>query len=70
MLDGKRSAGVAPEVNLRNPLQASDKLYKGESPWLWNLGQILSEVKNRIISDHTKPFVLTQKVTTIAFHCQ
>ena len=31
----KRSAGVAPEVNLRNPLHAGDKAYKwGTPPWL------------------------------------
>ena len=31
----KRSAGVAPEVNLRNPLHAGDEACKrGNLPWL------------------------------------
>ena len=30
MLAAKRSAGVAPEVNLRNPLHAGDPAHKGE----------------------------------------
>ena len=35
----KKSAGVAPEVNLRNPLHASDEGCKQEnSPWVFNPG--------------------------------
>ena len=41
MLDVNRSAGVAPEVNLRNTLNIGDKACKQkDSPLLLNPGQI------------------------------
>ena len=51
----KRSAGVAPEVNLRNPLCAGEEVCKqGNPPYLWNTGQTSPEVQNRGISGPTK----------------
>ena len=48
ILAAKRSAGVAPEVNLRNPLHASDAAQNlGNSPWLSNPGQMSQKVQNR-----------------------
>ena len=41
ILAAKRSAGVAPEVNLRNPLRVGDEARKqGNLPWLRNPGQM------------------------------
>ena len=55
MLAAKRSAGVAPEVNLRNALHISDEANQsGNPPWLWNRGQSSPEVQNRGISGPTK----------------
>ena len=48
MLAIKGSAGVTPEVNLRNPLHASNGVYK-ESTLVLNPGQTSSEVQNRVI---------------------
>ena len=46
-LTTKRSAGVAPKVNLRIPLYAGDKVHKQVDPsWLLNTGQPSSEVQN------------------------
>ena len=43
----KRSAGVAPEVNLRIALYAGDEECKErDPPWLWNPGQMSPEVQN------------------------
>ena len=40
MLVMKRSAGVTPEVNLRNPLRTGDEIHKrGDLPWLCYPGQ-------------------------------
>ena len=50
MLSSIQSAGVAPEVNLRNP------------PWLWNPGQISPEVQNRGISGPTKRTYVLQNL--------
>ena len=59
LLTAKRPAGVVPEVNLRNLLHARDKSHKqGNSPWLWNPGQMSPEVQNRDISGSTKMTVL------------
>ena len=47
MLAIRRSAGVAPGVNLRNESPAGDEAHKqGIPPWLWNRGQRLPEVQN------------------------
>ena len=55
ILAAKRSAGVAPEANLRNPLRVGDEARKqGNLPWLRNPGQMLPEVQNRDISSPTK----------------
>ena len=36
MLATKKSAGVAPEMNLRNPLHTGDEtLKRGNPSWLW-----------------------------------
>ena len=52
MMAAKRSAGVTPKVNLRNPLHAGAEVCKQDDPpWLWNLGQTS---KNRNISGPTK----------------
>ena len=51
----KRSAVVAPEVDLRNPLRANDKARKqGNLLWLWNAEQMSPVVQNRGISAPTK----------------
>ena len=48
MLAAKSSAGVTPEVNLRNLLQTGDEARKqGNPPWLWNPGQMSPEVQNK-----------------------
>ena len=55
MLAAKKSAGVAPQVNLRIPLLAGDEAHKREDPlWLSNPRQTSSEVQNREISGQTK----------------
>ena len=58
MLAAKSSAGVTPEVNLRNPLHTGDEAFKrGNPPWLWNpgqTGQMSPEVQNRSISGPTR----------------
>ena len=42
----KRSAGVAPEANLGNPLRVGDEACKqGNLPWLRNPGQMSPEVQ-------------------------
>ena len=47
MLATKRSAGVTPDLNLRNPLHLGDKTPKqGNPPWLWSPGQMLPEAQN------------------------
>ena len=56
-------AGVAPEVNLRNPLCAGEEACKwGNPPWLWNPGQTSPEVQNRGISGPTKRTCVLQKI--------
>ena len=55
MLTSIQSAGVTPEVSLRNRLRAGEKARKRGNPlWLWNSGQTSPEVKNRGISGPTK----------------
>ena len=55
-------AGVAPEVNLRNPLCTDEEARKwGNPPWLWNPGQTSPEVQNRGISSPTKRTCVLQK---------
>ena len=55
MLATKRSAGIAPKVNLRILLHAGNEACKqGDPPWLWNLGQTSPEVQNRSISGPRK----------------
>ena len=49
MLAIKRSAGVAPEVNLNNPLSVGDEAYKPiDPPWLWSPGQTSLKVQTGI----------------------
>ena len=46
MLTSIQSAGVTPEVNLRNLLCAcEDACKRGNPPWLWNPGQMSPEVQ-------------------------
>ena len=52
MLIAKRSAGVAPEVNLRNLLLTGDEAR--DPLWLSNPEQMLPEVQNRGVSGPTK----------------
>ena len=55
MLAAKRSAGVAPEVNLRNPLHAGNEAGKqGNPPRLWNPGQTSPQLQKKGISGPTK----------------
>ena len=55
MLPVKRSAGVALEVNVRNPLRAGDKTQKQGHPlWLWNQEETSPEVQNKVVSGPTK----------------
>ena len=55
-------AGVAPEVNLRNPLCAGEEARKRwNPPWLWNPGQTSPKVQNRGISGPTKRTCVLQK---------
>ena len=56
MLSSIQSAGVAPEVNLRNNVQVRNP------PWLWNPGQASPEVQNRDISGTTKRTCVLQKI--------
>ena len=63
MLSAKRSVGVAPEVNLRNPLSTGDEACKwGSQLWLWNPGQTSPEVQNRDISGPIKRTYVLQKL--------
>ena len=62
MLTSVQSAGVAPEVNLRNSLCTGEEACKqGNPPWLWNPGQTLPKVQNRGISGPTKGLVSYKK---------
>ena len=45
MLATKKTASVAPEVDLTNPLYAGDKARR-DPPLLWNPGQMSQEVQN------------------------
>ena len=55
IVGAKRSAGVAPEANLRILLCAFNKACKkGDPLWLWNPGQISLGVQNRGICGPTK----------------
>ena len=55
MLAARRSAGVALEENLRNPLCAGDEVHKRGNPlWLWDPNQTSPEVQNRVISGPTR----------------
>ena len=59
----KMSAGVAPEVNLRDPLQADEEACKwGDPHWLWNTWETSPEVQNSCISDTTKRTDVLQKI--------
>ena len=52
---GKRSAGVAPDMNLRNLLHKEDEARKwGDPPRPWIPGQMSSKVQKRRISSPTK----------------
>ena len=63
MLTSIQSAGVAPEVNLRNTLCAGKETrYRGNPPWLWNPGQMSPEVQNRGISSPTKEDLCPPKI--------
>ena len=63
MLTSVQSAGVTPEVNLRNSLCAGEEACKrGNPPWLWNPGQTSPEVQNRGISGPTKRTYVLQKL--------
>ena len=62
MLTSIQSAGVTPEVNLRNLLWTGEEVHKrGNPPWLWNPGQTSPEVQNRGISGPTKRTYVLQK---------
>ena len=51
----KRSARVAPDVKLRNPLHTGDKAHKrGESTLALKPGQMSPELQNRGISSPAK----------------
>ena len=66
MLVAKRLAGVASEVNLRNPLLTANEAQKrGDPPWLWNPGQMSPEVQNRGISGHIKETDFLQNIFLI-----
>ena len=60
MLATKRSAGVAPEVNPRIPLDTSDDPQKRGNPlWLWNPEKTLPEVQNRAsVAPHKGTYIL------------
>ena len=63
MLATKRSAGTAPEVNLRNLLHMGNKVCKwGNPPWLWNPGQMSPKVQNRGISGPIEKTGVLQKI--------
>ena len=62
MLAAKKTAGVKPKVDLRNPAYAGDEAREQEDPpWLWNPGQMLPEVQNRGTSSPTKSTNVHQK---------
>ena len=62
MLTSIQSAGVAPEVNLRNSWHAGDKAHKqGIHPSFETHGRVSSEVQNRGISGPTKRTHVLQK---------
>ena len=55
ILDGKRPAGITPEVNLRNPFHAGNRSCKwGIHPGFETQGQTSPKVQNRGISVPTK----------------
>ena len=62
-LSFERSAGVAPEVNLRILLCPNNEAHKWGVPlWLWNPGQTSPKVHNRGISGPTKRTDVLQKI--------
>ena len=65
MLAAKRSAGVAPEVNLRERVMLLVRLCQvriRQNPlWLWNPEETSPEVQNRGISGPTKRTHVLQK---------
>ena len=62
MLTAKKSAGVAPKMNLRILLCAGDEGCKQEDPpWLENPGYTSPEVQNRGIRGLTKRTDVLQK---------
>ena len=63
MLTVKTSTGVAPEVNLRNPLHAGNEAHKqGIFPGFQILRQMSPEVQNRGISGPTKRTDVLQRL--------
>ena len=61
-LHANRSAGVALEANLRNPLHAGDKACKrGDQPWLWNPDETSLKVRNRGISSPPQKGLMSSK---------
>ena len=61
MLASTRSAGIVPEVNLRSPLHAGDKLFKQGSTLILKPVQMLN-VQNRGIAGPTKRIDVLQKI--------
>ena len=59
----KRSAGVAQEVNLSNPLHVGVSTQARVPPWLWYPEQMSPEVQNRCISGPTKRTNVFQKLS-------
>ena len=63
IMAAKRSAGIAPEANLRNPLRVGDEARKqGNLPWLRNPEQMSPEVQNRDISSPTKGLMSSKSI--------
>ena len=55
MLPAKELAGVAPEINPRNPLHEGNEAHRqGNPPLLWNPEETSTEVQNLGISVPTK----------------
>ena len=74
MLAANRSAGVTPEVNLRNSLHAVDRACKWGDPLrLWSQGYTSSEVQNKSIINLTKRTEVLQKILKnkdgLSLHC-
>ena len=69
MLAVMRSVGVAPEMNLDNPLGAGNKACKRMTPpWLCNTGQTSPEIQNRDVSGlrrKTDVLIFSKKVQTL-----